>query len=131
MSSAQDAGDCTWFLEAPSPLVLMTVFISPWLWRQRREACVPLRAILARLIPPASLARMVLPAVLARAVTPSLAKVAVFPSSATSSSSSAIAPVVALWASADSPISHDSELLTFVGVVGVEVMVHVVPAAFG
>ena len=25
LSSAQDAGDCTRFLEAPSPLVLMTV----------------------------------------------------------------------------------------------------------
>ena len=51
LSSTQDAGDRTWLLEAPSPLVLMTVFISPWLRRQRREACVALRAILARLIP--------------------------------------------------------------------------------
>ena len=62
-----------WFLEAPSPLVLMTVFISPWLRRQQRKACVPLRAILTRLIPPASLARLVLLAILVRSVTPPLA----------------------------------------------------------
>ena len=77
MSSAQDAGDCAWLLEAPSPLVLMTVFISPWMRRQRREACIPLREILARLIPPASLARRVLPAVLTRLVALLLAGAAV------------------------------------------------------
>ena len=41
-----------------------------------------------------ALARLVLPAVLARSVTPPLARATVFPSSATSSSSSAIAPIV-------------------------------------
>ena len=90
-----------------------------------------MRAVLMRLVPPASLASLVLPAVLARAVMPSLAKATILPSSTTYSFSSAIAPVVALWASADSPISHGSELLTFVGVVGVEVVVHAISAALG
>ena len=131
MCAAQDASDCARLLESSSPLVLVMVFIPPWLWWQRREARIALWAILTRLIPPASLARLVLPAVLARAVTPSLAKATVLPSSATSSSSLAIAPVIALWASVNSPISHGSELLTFVGVVGVEVVVHAVRTALG
>src|SRR3954465_15518157 len=104
----------------------MLVFVPPWRWRQRRKACVAVWAILTRLIPPASLTRMVLPAILARSVTPPLARATVLPLSATSSSSSAIAPVIALGASIDSPISHGPELLTFVGVVGVEVVVHAV-----
>ena len=129
LSAAQDASDCAWLLEAPSPIVLMLVFIPPSWWRQRRKACVAVRAILARLIPPTSLTRLVLLAILARSVTPPLARATVFPSSSTSSSSSAIAPVIALGASAYTPILHGPELLAFIGVVGVEVVVHAVPAA--
>ena len=33
LSSAQDAGDRARLLEAPSPLVLMMVLVSPWLQR--------------------------------------------------------------------------------------------------
>ena len=131
MSPAQDAGDRARLLEAPSPLVLMAVLVSPWLQRQRREACVALRAILARLIPPVSLARRVLPAILARLIAPPLARATVFPVSCVPSSSSTVAPVTAVGATADPSFSHGSELLTFVGVVGVEVVVHTVPAALG
>ena len=81
--------------------------------------------------PSRPLARLVLPAILTRTVTPPLVRATVFPSSSTSSSSSAIAPIVALGASSDTSISHSPELLAFVGVVGVEVMVHAVPAALG
>ena len=38
---------------------------------------------------------------------------------------------VALGASADTSISHNPELLAFIGVVGVEVVVHAVPASLG
>ena len=131
LSAAQDASDCARLLEASSPLVLMMVFIPPRLRWQRREACVALWAILTRLIPPASLVRLVLPAILARSVTPPLARATVFPSSSTSSSSSAIDPVAALGASAGTHVSHGPELLAFVGVVGVEVVVHAVPSALG
>ena len=88
-----------------------------------------LAAILSRPIPPGPLARLVLPAVLARSVEPPLAWTTVFPSSSTSSSSSAIAPVVALGVSAGVHVPHGPELLAFVGVVGVEVVVHSVPAS--
>ena len=87
MSPTQDAGDRARLLEAPSPLVLMAVLVSPWQQRQWREACVALRAILARLIPLVSLARRVLPAILARLITPPLAQAAVFPASRVPSSS--------------------------------------------
>ena len=90
-----------------------------------------MRAVLVRMIPPTSLVRLVLPAVLARSVMPPLARATVFPSPSTSSSSSAIAPVVALGASAGTHVPHGPELLAFVGVVGVEVVVHAVPAALG
>ena len=131
LGTAQDASDSMQLLEAPGPLVLMLVFIPPW-WRwQRREACFALRAILTRLIPPSPLAGLVLLAILARSVTPLLARTSIVPSSSTSSSSSAIAPVVALGASTDASFSNGPELLAFVGVVGVEVVVHAVPAAFG
>ena len=90
-----------------------------------------MRAILARLIPPASLARRVLPAILARLVAPPLARAAVFPASCVPSSSSAIAAIVAVGVAADPSFSHGSELLAFVGVVGVEVVVHTVPTALG
>ena len=119
MSSAQDVGDRARLLEAPSPLVLMMVLVSPWLRRQWREACVSLRAILARLIPPVSLARLILPAILARSVAPPLARAAVFPASCVPSSFSAKATIVAVGASTDPTFSHGSELLAFVGVVGV------------
>ena len=118
-------------LEGPDPLVLEVVFIPPWRWWQRREACVALRAVLTWLIPPTSLARLVLPAVLVRQVTPPLARATVFLSSSTSSSSSAIATVAALGASAGTHVSHGPAFLAFVGVVGVEVVVHAVPAALG
>ena len=99
MSSAQDAGDGAWLLEAPSPFVLMAVLVPPWLRRQWREACVALWAILTRLIPPVPLARQVSPAILVRLIAPPLVRAAVVPASATSSSSSAVAPVVVLGAS--------------------------------
>ena len=69
LSSAQDAGDCTRLLEAPSPLILMVIVVPSW-WRQRGKTGVALGAILTRLVPPGALARLVLPAVLARPVTP-------------------------------------------------------------
>ena len=90
-----------------------------------------MRAILARPIPPVSLVRLILPAILARSVAPPLARAAVFPASCVPSSSSTVAPVAAVGASADPSFSHGPELLTFVGVVGVEVVVHAVPAALG
>ena len=126
---AQDAGDRARLLEAPSPLVLVAVFVSSWLRRQRWEACVALRAILARLIPPASLARRVLPAILARLVAPPLTWAAVFLASRVPSSSSSVAPVVAVGTSASPSFTHGPELLAFIGVVGVEVVVHAVPTA--
>ena len=129
LSPAQDAGDRARLLEAPSPLVLVAVLVSPWPWRQWREACVSLRAILARLIPPVSLARRVLPVILARSIAPPLARAVVFPASCVPSSSSTVAPVTAVGATDDPSFSHGSELLTFIGVVGVEVVVHTVPAA--
>ena len=131
MCPAQDAGDRARLLEAPSPLVLVVVLVSPWLRRQRGEACVALRAILARLIPPVSLVRRVLPAILARLIAPPLARATVFPASCVPSSSSAIAAIVAVGVAADPSFSHGSELLAFVGVVDVEVVVHAVPAALG
>ena len=131
LSSAQDAGDSARLLEAPSPLIFMVVVIPSWRRWQRRKACVTLGAILARLIPPVSLARRVLPAILARSITPPWARAAVFPESCIPSSSSTIAPVTAVGATVDPSFSHGSELLTLVGVVGVEVVVHAVPAALG
>ena len=131
MSPAQDAGDRARLLEAPSPLVLMADLISPWLRRLRWEACVALRAILARLIPLVSLARRVLPAILARLIAPPLARATVFPASCVPSSSSTVAPVTVVGAMVGPSFSHDSELLTIVGVVGVEVVVHTVPTALG
>src|SRR3954468_24874180 len=91
LSPAQDAGGRARLLEAPSPLVLMAVLVSPWLRRQRREACVALRAILARLIPPVSLAR---------SIAPPLARATVFPASCVPSSSSVVAPVTAVGTTA-------------------------------
>ena len=55
LSSAQDAGGGTRFLEAPSPLVLMMVVVPSWRWRQWRETSIALRAVLTRLIPPGAL----------------------------------------------------------------------------
>ena len=122
MIPAQDAGDRARLLEAPSPLILVAVLVSPWLWRQRREACVALRAILARLIPPVSLARLILPAVLMRPVAPLLAWALVVPVSSAASSSSAITSVVALGASIEAPVAEGPELLTVVGLVAVNIM---------
>src|SRR3954467_915327 len=90
-----------------------------------------MRAILTRLIPPVPLARRVPPAVLARLVAPPLARATIFPASWVSSSSSAVAPVSTVRATADSSFSHGAEFLAFVGVVRVEVVVHAVPAAPG
>src|SRR4051812_11429747 len=109
----------------------MAVFVPPWLRRQWREACVAMRAVLTRLIPPVPLARQVPPAVLARLVAPPLARAAIFPASRVSSSSSVVAPVGAVRATADPSFSHSAEFLAFVGVVGVEVVVDTVPAAPG
>ena len=69
--------------------------------------------------------------ILARLVAPPLARPTVFPASCVSSSSSTVAPVTAVGATADSSFTHGSEFLAFVGVVGVEVVVHAVPAALG
>src|SRR3954469_5921519 len=90
-----------------------------------------MRAILTRLILPVPLARRVAPAVLARLVTPALTWATVFPTSRIPSSSSAIALVSTVRASADSSFSHGAEFLAFIGVVGVEVVVHTVPAPPG
>ena len=122
MSPAQDAGDRARLLEAPSLLVLVAVLVSPWLRRLRWEACVALRAILMRLIPLGPLTRLVLPAVLTRPVTPLLAWATVIPAFATTSSSSAVAPVVALGASTEVSFSNGSELLTVAAVVAMQVM---------
>ena len=53
---------------------------------------------------------------------PLLAGAAVVPASPTLSSSSAVAPVVALGASTEAPIADGAELLTVVGVVVIQVM---------
>src|SRR3954469_20274706 len=131
LSSAQDAGYGARLLEAPSPLVLVAVFIPSWLRRQRRQAWVAMRAILTRLVPPVPLVRRVAPAGLARLVTPALTWVRIFPASRVPSSSSAVAPVSTVRASADSSFSHGAEFLAFIGVMGVEVVVHTVPVAPG
>ena len=122
LSSAQDAGDSTRFLEAPSPLVLMVVVVPSWWWQQRRKTSVALRVVLVRLIPPGALTRLVLPGVLVRPVAPLLAGAAIVPASSTSSSSSAVAPVVALGVSTEASISNGSELLSVIGVVAVYVV---------
>ena len=72
--------------------------------------------------PPSALARLILPAVLTRPVVPLLARATVVPASATTSSSSAVAPVAALGASTKASFSNGSELLTVAGVVGIQVM---------
>src|SRR3954468_2508731 len=84
-----------------------------------------------RLIPPVPLARQVSPAVLARLIAPPLARAAVFPASWVPSSSSAIAPVGTVRTTADPSFLHGTEFLAFVGIVGVEVVVHTGPAAPG
>ena len=117
----QDASDSTWLLEAPSPLILVVVVIPSW-WRQRGKTGVALGAILTRLVPPGALARMVLPAVLTRPVAPLLARATVVPASASTSSSTAVAPVATLGASTEASFTDGSELLTVAGVVGVQVV---------
>src|SRR3954464_5772939 len=42
-----------------------------------------------------------------------------------------VAPASTVRASADSSFSHGAEFLAFIGVVGVDVVVHIVPAAPG
>ena len=74
--------------------------------------------VLARLIPPGALARLVLPAVFTRPVAPLLAWATVVPTS----SSSVVAPVVALGASTVASFPYGSELLAVAGVVGVQVV---------
>ena len=122
LSSAQDAGDSTRLLEAPSPLILMVVVVPSWRWWQRRKASVALGAVLVRLIPPCALTRLVLPAIIARPVAPLLARAMVVPASASTSSSAAVAPVVALGALTIASFSYGSELLTVTGVVAMQVM---------
>ena len=122
MSSAQDAGDSARLLKAPSPLVLMVVIIPSWRWRQRGKTGVALRTILTRLVPPGALARLILPAVLTRPVVPLLARATIIPPSATTSSSTAVAPVAALGASTEASFTNGSEHLTVTGVVGIQVV---------
>ena len=81
---------------------------------------IALRAILARLVPPCALMRLVLPAVLTRPVAPLLARITIVPASSTSSS--AVAPVVALGASTEASFSNGSEILAVTGVVAMQVM---------
>ena len=100
----------------------MVVVVPSWWWWQWRKTNIALRAVLTRLIPPGALTRLVLPAVLARPVAPLLAGAAVVPTSSTSSTSSAVAPVIALGASTEASISNGPELLTIVGVVAVYVV---------
>ena len=87
-----------------------------------REAGIALRTVLMRLISPSALTRLALPAVLTRLVAPLLAGAAVVPASSTSSSSLAVAPVVALGVSTEAPIADGPELLTVAGVVAVYVV---------
>ena len=122
MSTTQDAGDGTRLLEAPSPHVLMMVVVPPRWWRQRREARIALRTVLMRLVPLGALTRLVLPTVLTRPVRPLLAWATVVPASSTSSSSSAVASVIALGASTEAPITDDPEPLIVAGVVAVYVV---------
>ena len=121
MGAAQDAGDRTRLLEAPSPLVLVVVVVPSW-WRQRGKTGVALGAILMRRVPPGALARLVLPAVLTRPVTPLLVRATVVPAPASVLSFEAVAPVVALGASTVASFPYGSELLTVAGVVGVQVV---------
>ena len=99
----------------------MVIIVPSW-WRQRGKTGVALGAILTRLLPPGALARMVLPAVLTRPVAPLLARATVVPASASTSSSTAVAPVVELGASTEASFPYGSELLTVAGVVGVQVV---------
>ena len=121
LGAAQNAGDRARLLEAPSPLVLVVVIVPSW-WRQRGKTGVALGAILTRQVPPSALARLVLPAVLTRPVAPLLARTTVVPASASTSSSVAVAPVVALGASTVASFPYGSEILTVAGVVGVQVV---------
>ena len=121
LSTAQDASDRTWLLEAPIPLVLVVVVV-PSRWRQRGKTGVALGAILTRRVPPGTLARLVLPAVLTRLVAPLLARATVVPAPATTSSSSVVAPVTALGASTEASFPNGSKLLTVAGVVGAQVV---------
>ena len=98
----------------------MVIVVPSW-WRQRGKTGIALRAVLVRLVSPGTLARMILPVVLMRTVTPLLAWATVIPVFATMSSSSAVAPVVALGASTEASILNGPELLTVVGVVAVHV----------
>ena len=68
------------------------------------------------------LARMILPVVLTRPVAPLLERATVVPASASTSSSSVVAPVPALGASTEASFANGSEFLTVTGVVGVEVV---------
>ena len=117
MSPAQDAGDTTRLLEAPSPLVLMVVVVPSWWWRQRRKPSIALRMDLTRLIPPGTLARLILPAVLTRLVAPLLAGAAVIPAYPTSTSSATVASIVVLGETTKAPIADGLVLLTVIGVV--------------
>ena len=76
-----------------------------------------------RLVSPGALARLALPALLMRLIIPLLAGAAIIPASSASSSSSAVAPIIALGASTEASISNGPELLAVAGVVGVEVVV--------
>ena len=62
---------------------------------------------------------------------PLLVRAMVVPASSATSSSSAVAPIVALGTSTETAFSHGPELLVLVSVVGVEIVVHTVPAALG
>ena len=79
-------------------------------------------AILTRVVPPGPLPRMVLPAVLTRPVAPFLARATVVPMSASTSSSTVVAPVAVLGASTETSLANGSELLTVTGVVSVQVV---------
>ena len=105
-------------LEAPGPLVLVVVILPSW-WRQQGKTGVALGAIFTRRVPPGALARLVLPAVLTRPVAPLLTRATVVPASSAASSSSAVAPVVALGASTEAPSTDGPEFLAIIGVLAV------------
>ena len=75
-----------------------------------------------RLLPLVALARLVLPAVLTRLVAPLLTAVASVPASSTSATSVTVAPIVALGALTEAPITESPELLAVAGVVALNMV---------
>ena len=81
-----------------------------------------MRMILTRLIPPVTLARLILLAVLTRLVMPLLEGVTDVPASSTSTSSTAVASIIALGAMLEAPVADGPKLLTVFGVVAMYIV---------